>query len=88
MAGLSFLTLSIELVKFLNSPVTIEKVGEALYALQNNKSPRIDGLSLEVFREYNEVLVPELLLVFQDALDGGILPDYDKCKYSNATEIG
>lgn len=73
--GLSFTTLSEEQVEFLDSPITLEEVGEAVAALQNNKSPGVDGLPLEIFKEYSEILLPELLAVYRAALEEGRLPD-------------
>lgn len=58
---------------FLDSPITVEQLGETVDALQNNKSPGIDGLPIEVFKEHRDVLLPELLRVFQDALRGDFL---------------
>lgn len=73
--GISFSLITEEQQTFLDSTITLEVLGETMDSLQNHKSPGIDGLPIEVFKENRDVLLPELLSVLEDALRVGILPD-------------
>lgn len=43
-----FASLTEEQEAFLDSPITLEELGEVVDVLHNNKSPGIDGLPIEV----------------------------------------
>lgn len=48
----------------LNAPLTIEEIQEAVNSFPNCKAPGEDGLPMEVYKHYAEVLLPRLMKVF------------------------
>lgn len=58
----------------LEQPISCEELEEALKLFPNDKAPGSDGLPVEFFKSFREVLLPPLLEVFQEALDKGRLP--------------
>lgn len=59
----------------LSSPITIEDLTEALVGTKNHKSPGSDGIPMEVYSCYGDVLLPPILQALFEALETGHLPD-------------
>eukprot|EP00061_Rhincodon_typus_P018197 g47268.t1 len=55
--------------------ITTEKVLETLKGLKVNKSPRPDGLQPSVLKEIAEEIVAVLVLIFQESLESGRVPE-------------
>lgn len=60
--------------EYLNGPLQLEELQEAIASMANNKSPGSDGLSVELYKRYRDILLPQLLQVFQDAMNKPSLP--------------
>lgn len=45
----------------IDAPVTLEELKLAVARMPNQKSPGPDGLPVEIYKRYGEVLLPELL---------------------------
>lgn len=45
----------------------MEELQQAVSSLANNKCPGIDGLPNEIHGKFGEILLPQLLQVFQDS---------------------
>lgn len=58
----------------LDAPIGLEEVRQAMSAIANQKSPRLDGLPAEIYESYKEILLPELLKTFNGASVDGVLP--------------
>lgn len=58
----------------MESPLTLEELQRAVAELSGKKSPGPDGLPLEIYKQYGEVLLPELLEVLEEAAKEGRLP--------------
>lgn len=58
----------------MESPLTLEELQRAVAELSGKKSPGPDGLPLEIYKQYGEVLLPELLEVLEWAVKEGRLP--------------
>lgn len=61
-------------VEELERPITIEEIKMAVSEMANHKSPGPDGLPVEIYKQYGEVLFQELLGVFNWAKEQGRLP--------------
>lgn len=59
----------------LDSPFTTEEVISAIRSLKPNKTPGLDGLPVEWYGTYAEILAPKLMVMYEDAYDRGILPE-------------
>ena len=58
----------------MESPITLLELQQAVKGLSNQKSPGPDGLPAEIYKQYGEVLLPELLKTLNWAIEGGRLP--------------
>ncbi|CAM2119765.1 unnamed protein product [Caretta caretta] len=58
----------------LELPLTLAEVLEALHHMPTNKSPGMDGLTMEFYHVFWDVLSPELVTVWVESLQGGVLP--------------
>ncbi|CAM2113567.1 unnamed protein product [Caretta caretta] len=58
----------------LELPLTLAEFSEALCRMPTNKSPGMDGLTVEFYRVFWDVLVPDLVTVWAESLQSGILP--------------
>lgn len=56
------------------SPLALEELQKAIAEMSIQKSPGPDGLPLEIYKHYGEVLLPELLKALEWAAEGGRLP--------------
>ncbi|KAJ3595539.1 hypothetical protein NHX12_004842 [Muraenolepis orangiensis] len=60
--------------KQLEGPLTIQELQTALQGMQGRWAPGIDGLSVEFYRAYWDVLSNDLLDVFNESLASGSMP--------------
>lgn len=60
--------------QLLEQPITCSDLEEALHLLPNAKAPGSDGLPVEFFKFHEDILLPPLLEVFQEAMEVGCLP--------------
>ncbi|KAG6930473.1 hypothetical protein G0U57_003621, partial [Chelydra serpentina] len=58
----------------LELPLTLAEFSEALRRMPTNKSPGLDGLTVELYRVFWDVLGPDLVTVSAESLQGGVLP--------------
>ncbi|CAM5157754.1 unnamed protein product [Eretmochelys imbricata] len=58
----------------LELPLTLAKFSEALRRTPTNKSPGMDGLTVEFYRAFWDILGPDLATVWAESLQGGVLP--------------
>lgn len=60
--------------EMLDAPLTLKELQRAVGDMANQKSPGPDGLPIEIFKKYGEVLLPLLLEVFNGAREDKTLP--------------
>ncbi|CAM2112798.1 unnamed protein product [Caretta caretta] len=58
----------------LELPLTLAEFSEALRRMPTNKSPGMDGLTVEFYRVFWDILGPDLVTVWAESLQGGVLP--------------
>ncbi|CAM2113928.1 unnamed protein product [Caretta caretta] len=58
----------------LELPLTLAEFSEALRRMSTNKSPGMDGLTVEFYRAFWDILGPDLATVWAESLQGGVLP--------------
>ncbi|CAM2103349.1 unnamed protein product [Caretta caretta] len=58
----------------LELPLTLAEFSEALRRMPTNKSPGMDGLTVEFYRVFWDVLGPDLVTVWTETLQSGVLP--------------
>ncbi|CAM2106516.1 unnamed protein product [Caretta caretta] len=58
----------------LELPLTLAEFSEALRCMPTNKSPGMDGLTVEFYRVFWDVLGPDLVTVWAESLQNGVLP--------------
>ncbi|CAM5160502.1 unnamed protein product, partial [Natator depressus] len=58
----------------LELPLTLAQFSEALRRMPTNKSPGMDGLTVEFYRVFWDVLGPDLVTVWAESLQSGVLP--------------
>ncbi|CAM4528296.1 unnamed protein product, partial [Lepidochelys olivacea] len=58
----------------LELPLTLAKFSEALRRMPTNKSPGMDGLTMEIYRAFWDILGPDLATVWAESLQGRVLP--------------
>ncbi|CAM2119874.1 unnamed protein product [Caretta caretta] len=58
----------------LELPLTLAEFSEALHCMPTNKSPGMDGLTVEFYRAFWDILGPDLATVWAESLQGGVLP--------------
>ncbi|CAM2110994.1 unnamed protein product [Caretta caretta] len=59
---------------WLELPLTLAEFSEALRCMPTNKSPGMDGLTVEFYRMFWDVLGPDLVTVWAESLPSGVLP--------------
>ncbi|CAM2096378.1 unnamed protein product [Caretta caretta] len=59
---------------WLELPLTLAEFSEALRHMPTNKSPGMEGLTLELYHVFWDVLGPDLVTVWAESLQSGILP--------------
>ncbi|KAJ3584838.1 hypothetical protein NHX12_015333 [Muraenolepis orangiensis] len=65
---------SVEANSQLEGPLTIQELQTALQGMQGRRAPGIDGLSVEFYKAYWDVLSHDLLDVFNESLASGSMP--------------
>ncbi|CAM2103802.1 unnamed protein product [Caretta caretta] len=58
----------------LELPLTLAEFSEALRRMPTNKSPGMDGLTVEFYRTFWDILGPDLVTVWAESLKSGVLP--------------
>ncbi|CAM2103813.1 unnamed protein product [Caretta caretta] len=58
----------------LELPLTLDEFSEALHRMPTNKSPGMDGLTVDFYHAFWDILGPELATVWAKSLQGGVLP--------------
>ncbi|CAM4437430.1 unnamed protein product [Lepidochelys kempii] len=58
----------------LELPLTLAEFSEALHRMPTNKSPGMDGLTMEFYRAFWDILGPDLATVWAESLQGRVLP--------------
>ncbi|CAM4574698.1 unnamed protein product [Lepidochelys kempii] len=58
----------------LELPLTLAEFSEALRPVPTNKSLGMDGLTVEFYRMFWDVLGPDLVTVWAESLQSGVLP--------------
>ncbi|CAM2105928.1 unnamed protein product [Caretta caretta] len=58
----------------LERPLTLAEFSEALRRMPTNKSPGMDGLTVEFYRAFWDILGPDLVIVWAESLQSGVLP--------------
>ncbi|CAM2117763.1 unnamed protein product [Caretta caretta] len=58
----------------LELPLTLAEFSEALRCMPTNKSPGMDGLTVEFYRVFWDILGPDLVTVWSESLQSGVLP--------------
>ncbi|CAM2096555.1 unnamed protein product [Caretta caretta] len=59
---------------WLELPLTLAEFSEALRRMPTNKSPGMDRLTVEFYRAFWDVLSPDLVTVWAESLQSGLLP--------------
>lgn len=73
-SSLDLPSLSEEQKDLLNAPISKQEVLNAINGLQSGKAPGPDGLSSEVYQEFQDLLVDPLLNMLNDYFERGVLP--------------
>lgn len=71
---LQFPGLNPEKVKLLDAPITTHDIAEAIAQLAKSKAPGLDGLPLEFYITYSDILIPKLKALYQSIFDLDSLP--------------
>ncbi|CAM2111060.1 unnamed protein product [Caretta caretta] len=58
----------------LELPLTLAEFSEALHRMPTNKSLGMDGLTVEFYRAFWDILGPDLVTVWAESLQSGVLP--------------
>ncbi|CAM5101528.1 unnamed protein product [Eretmochelys imbricata] len=58
----------------LELPLTLAEFSEALRCMPTNKSPGVDRLTVEFYRLFLDVLGPDLVTIWAESLQSGVLP--------------
>ncbi|CAM2106653.1 unnamed protein product [Caretta caretta] len=58
----------------LELPLTLAEFSEALRRMPTNKSPGMDGLTVELYCVFWDILGPDLVTVWAESLQSGVLP--------------
>ncbi|CAM5119493.1 unnamed protein product [Natator depressus] len=67
-------TVSVGNRDWLELPLTLAEFSEALRRMPTDKSPGMDGLTVEFYRVFWDVLGPDLVTVWAESLQSGVLP--------------
>ncbi|CAM2106943.1 unnamed protein product [Caretta caretta] len=58
----------------LELPLTLAEFSEALRRMPTNKSPGMDGLTVEFYRAFWDIFGPDLATVWAESFQGGVFP--------------
>ncbi|CAM2111563.1 unnamed protein product [Caretta caretta] len=67
-------TVSVDDRDRLELPLTLAEFLEALHRMPTNKSPGMDGLTVEFYRTLWDILGPDLVTIWAESLQSGVLP--------------
>lgn len=70
--------------EFLEAPIKIEEISQAIRSMPPNKS--LDGLPAEFYRTFEDIISPMLLEVYSDAFKAGTF--YAYCSYIFHSQTG
>ncbi|CAM2106159.1 unnamed protein product [Caretta caretta] len=59
---------------WLELPLTLAEFSEALHRMPTNKSPGMDGLTMEFYCVFWDVLSPDLVTIWAESLQSGVFP--------------
>lgn len=54
--------------------ITTEELSGAISCMKGGKTPGPDGIPIEIFKLFQDTLIPPMLEMFKEALDTGSLP--------------
>ena len=60
--------------KSTESPITLDELFDAIMTLKSDKTPGMDGLTIEFYRKFWKNLSPALYAMYNDAFSKGVLP--------------
>lgn len=66
--------ISVDTNRDLDRPLTVQELQAALQAMQGQKAPGIDGLTVEFYKAFWDILAKDILEVFNESLAAGTLP--------------
>lgn len=72
--NIPFPRLTEDQISMLDAPLTTDEIAEALAGFTRSKSPGSDGLPVEFYLQYSELLIPKLLALYNYALETFELP--------------
>lgn len=58
----------------LDRPITLKEIKEAIQDMKLNKSPGPDGIPIEFYIEFEDIIAPKLLIIFNHIYVNGIQP--------------
>ena len=58
--------ISLEKSDFLDRPITLEEIKRAIFVMSKNKSPGIDGLPIEFYQRFFDVICDDLLMLYNE----------------------
>ncbi|CAM2114280.1 unnamed protein product [Caretta caretta] len=68
------MTYADDVLLVVQDPGDLARVLEALRHMPTNKSPGMDGLTVEFYHVFWDVLGPDLVTVWAESLQSGVLP--------------
>lgn len=71
---IAFPRLAEEQVRLLEAPLTVEEIATAIASFARSKSPGSDGLPIEFYSQYSEVITPKLLALYNEMFKSFTLP--------------
>lgn len=74
LSNIAFTQLTSSQIEILEAPISKDDVAEAMSHLASSKAPGSDGLPLEFYNTYSEILTPKLHELFNYMFDSGSLP--------------
>lgn len=59
-------------LQYMERNIKKEEIQQAVRQWPNNKSPGPDGFTREFYKEFLQILIPDIFAVFQTVTEGGI----------------
>lgn len=72
--SINFPSLTDSQIELLKAPITEECIAEAIASLLTSKAPCSDGLLLEFYSQFQEILLPKLQALYSDIYETDTLP--------------